>query len=231
MFQGKKIIAVIPARGGSKGFPRKNIQELSGKPLVAWSIGSAQASKLLDHFVVTTDDVTISKVSEEWGAQVICRPSELATDTANIESALFHALEKMEGNWDLIVLLQPTSPLRLGQDIDDCIRTMFEKNAPAAISVCEPQKSPYWMYKVSEEARMSPVAAEIDAVRRQDLPKVYSLNGAVYVAEIEWLKSNGRFMSADTAAHIMPIFRSVDIDSELDLVIAESIFNNFNTNF
>ena len=172
---------------------------------------------------VTTDDPAIAQVARQWGATVVDRPVELATDTAPIEGALFHAVDSLGGGWEVLVLLQPTSPLRSAEDIDLCVETMAEREAPCALTVCDPGKSPYWMYTLGEGGRMCPVVPGIEGRRRQDLPEAYALNGAVYVAEIAWLRANGKFMSPETVASLMPRERSVDIDSAHDLIIAKAI--------
>lgn len=227
MIDGHRIIALIPARGGSKGLPGKNIAPLCGKPLIAWSIEAARASRHVDDVAVTTDDDSIAAVARQSHCPVVDRPDHLATDAAPIEDALFHALDVLGnrwGNrWDILVLLQPTSPLRCAADIDGCIETMMAACAPCALTVCDPGKSPYWMYTLAEGGRMEPVIPGIEGRRRQDLPDAYALNGAVYVADVAWLRQNGKFMSPQTVAHIMPRERSIDVDSALDLTIAKAI--------
>jgi CMP-N,N'-diacetyllegionaminic acid synthase len=223
MIGTRRVIALIPARGGSKGLPGKNIAPLGDRPLIAWSIEAAKASRHVDDVAVTTDDPAIAAIARQWGATVVERPAELATDTAPIEGALFHAVDTLGGGWEILVLLQPTSPLRRPEDIDACIETMSEAKAPCALTVCDPGKSPYWMYTLTGDRRMNPVVPGIEGRRRQDLPEAYALNGAVYVADIAWLRANGKFMSPETVACLMPRERSVDIDSAHDLIIAKAI--------
>lgn len=222
MIDNKKVLAIIPARGGSKGVPRKNLRNLAGKPLIAWTIEEAKKSKYIDRLILSSEDAEIIKVAKEYGCEVpFVRPSELAQDeTAGIDP-LLHALEELAG-YDYIVSLQPTSPLRITEDIDACIEKMMETNSPACVSVTEPANSPYWMYYVSDQEKMVPLIEQDSlTVRRQDLPAVYALNGAVYVAEVDWLKRNKSFLTKETSAFIMPIYRSYDIDTERDFRVCE----------
>jgi N-acylneuraminate cytidylyltransferase len=217
MIAGKTVLAVIPARGGSKGVPRKNIRVVAGKPLIAWTIEEARRSSHIDRLIVSTDDSEIAAVAQQWRCEVpFMRPPELARDETPGIAPVIHAMEALPERYDLVVLLQPTSPLRSGADIDGCIATLVARQAKACVSVAEPGQSPYWMYKLDDKDRLQPLL-EGAFNRRQDLPKVYSLNGAVYVAEAEWLLQSNSFVGPGTIGYIMPIGRSLDIDTETDL--------------
>ncbi len=222
---GKRVLAVVPARGGSKGLPGKNIQDLGGKPLIQWSIKAAQSSVYIDKVVVSTDDEDIADAARAVGSFVVDRPGNLAGDRAHIEDAVIHAIDATNDSCDLVILLQPTSPLRTSEDIDGTLKTMLDHGAPAALTVCESSKSPFWMYTVTSNNRMTPIAKGFESHCRQELPPVFVLNGAVYVAGTEWLRSTCTFMSPETVAHIMPVSRSVDIDSEQDLIIARALIS------
>ncbi len=228
MYQNKTILAIIPARGGSKGVPRKNIRELGGKPLIAWTIDSARSSNYLDRLILSSEDQEIIEVAKKIGCEVpFKRPIELAQDETEGVAPVLHAIEKVEG-YDYVVLLQPTSPFRLGKDIDHCIELCVNSGANTATTVTEPEKSPYWMYQVDRHSgRMSQLLPQELILRRQDLSPVYSLNGAVYVAKIEWLKEKRTLLPPGTVAYIMPKSRSMDIDTELDLKICESMVQYF----
>lgn len=224
MIDDKRLLAVIPARGGSKGVPGKNIRLVAGKPLIAWTIEEAKKSAYIDRLILTSDDEEIIAAAKQFGCEVpFVRPKELAADdTPGIEPVL-HAIKMIPG-YDYVVLLQPTSPLRTVEDIDGCIEQCFKKNAKACVSVTEPDKSPYWMYFVDEEERMKPVVDIGEVVsRRQDLPGTYVLNGAVYVAECNWLLREKSFISKETVAYIMDKTKSIDVDSELDLSICQML--------
>ncbi|NJD05356.1 MAG: acylneuraminate cytidylyltransferase family protein [Methylococcaceae bacterium] len=226
MYQGKRILAVIPARGGSKGLPGKNIRPLAGKPLLAWSIEAARRSRYIDRIVLSSDDPAIMETARQWGAEVpFRRPPELATDQALGIDVVLHAIEQVPG-FDYVVLCQPTSPLRLAEDIDGAIEKLFETAAPVCVSVTETEKTPYWMFTLAQGDRMVPVMEHPNrSVNRQELPKVYVLNGAVYVAEIGWFQRVRSFLTDQTLGYVMPANRSVDIDSERDFLLAEILLS------
>lgn len=222
MIENKKIIGVIPARGGSKGLPRKNIKILKNKPLIAWTIEEAKKSKYLDHLVLSSDDPEIIKVAKKFGCEVpFIRPISLATDTASGVEVVLHALETIQHQYDYVVILQPTSPLREALDIDSCIDLCIRKKSSSCVSVSEVSKSPYWMYSLDKTGHMLPIISTESNTRRQDLPKVYALNGAVYVANCEWLMKNKKLVTTETIAYVMPKERSVDIDDEVDFMLAK----------
>lgn len=216
MINGKSIIAIIPARGGSKGLPRKNVRLLGGKPLIAWTIEAAWASRYLDRVILSSDDDEIITVAATYGCDVPFKrdPTLAADDTPSIE-VVIDALERCSG-YDMVVLLQPTSPLRTAEDIDKAIEQCEALNAPACVSVCETEQSPYWMYTLEHGARLLPIIPSSTFTRRQDLPSAYILNGAVYVAQTDWLFKEHTFISAATVAYVMPTARSIDIDTEDD---------------
>ena len=216
-----RVLGLIPARGGSKGIPRKNIKVIAGKPLIAWTIESALKSRLLAAVVVSTDDVEIGEVARRYGAETpFVRPAELARDdTPGVEPVL-HALEALP-EFDAVLLMQPTSPLRTSDDIDDCIRLAETIDASCVVSVTESSQHPYWMYCLDAEQRLQPLIAARQVTRRQELPVVYSANGALYFAHREWLQRQRTFIAADTCGYVMPIERSVDLDSPLDWKLAE----------
>ena len=221
----RNVLAVIPARGGSKGIPRKNVRLLCGKPLITYTIETALRSKLIDRVVVSTEDEEIAKVSKKHGAEVISRPLELAQDDTPSLPVYQHAikhLEKMEDyRPDIIVILQPTSPLRIVDDIDRAIEEFLKGSYHSIASVCEVEHPPHWMYTLAGE-RLKPLIEEgKNVVRRQDAPKMYRLNGAVYVTSRDIKMKENRMSGRDTRAYIMPLERSIDIDTELDFKLAE----------
>jgi len=226
MINGKSVLAVIPARGGSKGVPRKNIRSVGGQPLIAWTIEAALRSSIIDRLILSTDDDEIAKVAKEYGCEVpFMRPPELALDhTPGIDPVL-HAVEQLPG-YDYVVLLQPTSPLRQVEDIDGCVSLCVQQASPAAVSVTECDKSPFWMYQLDERHSMKPILEVADSyTRRQELPAIYALNGAVYVAEVRWLQERKTFLTEETIAYVMPKNRSIDLDTELDFEILEYLIS------
>ncbi len=225
MIDSKKVLALIPARGGSKGLPGKNIRPLGGKPMLAWSVEAARASAYVDRVILSTDDPAIMDAGRASGAEVpFIRPPALATDTATTLDVVLHALETAGQDTDYLVLLQPTSPLRTGADIDACITLTHRWNAPGAVSVC-PAKPPQWMYHVDPDGRGLPVLGRTEGGQRQSLPPAYLLNGAVYVVDIARFRANPAFITPDTRFHLMPPERSVDIDTALDFAWAELLLS------
>lgn len=213
--------ALICARGGSKGIPRKNIRLIAGKPLIAWTIEAALRSRLLDALVVSTEDEEISEVARQWGAQVpFLRPPELAKDDTPGIDPVLHALEQLPG-FDAVLLLQPTSPLRTTQDIDACIGLSHDLQASSVVSVSEPEKHPYWMYRLGADQRLQTLIDVPPISCRQELPPVYAMNGALYYARADWLRQHRTFLTAETVAYVMPPERSVDLDTLHDWKLAE----------
>jgi CMP-N-acetylneuraminic acid synthetase len=229
MMNKEKILAIITARGGSKGIPQKNTRELLVKPLIAYSIQAALQSRTLNKIIVSTDNETIAHISKKYGAEVpFLRPKHLATDTATSLSVLQHAvsyLAEKEGYLaDIIVCLQPTSPLRSAGDIDQAVTLCMNTGADSVVSLCKVEHHPYWMKKVVE-GRVYPLMEVDDEEypRRQDLPPVYQLNGAIYVTRKKILMEEERVLGEHTLAHIMSQERSIDIDTPIDLKLAELI--------
>jgi N-acylneuraminate cytidylyltransferase len=220
MIDGKTVLAIIPARGGSKGVPRKNIREVAGKPLIAWTIEEAKKSKYIDRLILSSDDAEIIEVAKAWGCEApFVRPAGLAQDETPGIDPVLHALDMLPG-YEVVVLLQTTSPLRCAADIDGCIEQCIASKANACVTVTQAEQSPYWMYMLGNDGAMQPlIKTDESYARRQDLPKAYILNGAVYVAKSEWLRRHKTFVSDETRGFVMPQERSLDIDTELDLQI------------
>jgi CMP-N,N'-diacetyllegionaminic acid synthase len=204
--------------------PGKNIIELAGKPLVAWSIEAARRSQYIDRLILSSENEDIIAVAKRFGCEVpFRRPPELATDSAGADPVLVHALDHLDEAFDFFVLLQPTSPLRTAADIDGAIELCVRRGAPACVGMCESPKPAEWMYRVGDDGRVRPVLGEITTLRRQELPATFVVNGAVYVARVDWYRRHRAFLSPETVAWRMPPERSIDIDTELDLIIARAI--------
>lgn len=224
MIAGKSVLAIIPARGGSKGLPGKNTRQFAGKPLIGWTIEAALASQYIDRVIVTSDDEHIIAVAKDFGADVpFRRTPQLATDTATSADVIIDALAHCPG-YDIMVLLQPTSPLRSVLDIDAALGLFVASQAPACVSVCEAQASPYWMFTLKDQGTLVPLMAGGATARRQDLPVCYSLNGAIYVADAVWFVRERAILGPETIAYQMPVARSMDIDTLADFELAEFIF-------
>jgi len=218
VFNEHTILAIIPARGGSKGVPFKNIREVADKPLIAWTIVEAKKSKYIDRLILSSDDDAIIQVANKYGCEVpFIRPKEIARDDTPGIAPVLHAIEVLEEEFDYVVLLQPTSPLRSVDDIDNCIQKCIDENSNSCVTVTEAEQSPYWMYSIAESGYVIPVVKGAEYQRRQELPIAYVLNGAVYVVRVEWLKQVKKFVSDKTTAVIIPQARAIDIDSEKDL--------------
>lgn len=219
-----KIIAIIPARGGSRGIPRKNIRLLAGKPLIAYSIEAALKSGYIDRVVVSTEDKETAEISKRYGAEVIKRPEELAKDdtpTINVILDVLGTFKTDDFETEVIVLLQPTSPLRNVHDIDNAIEVYLKNDCESVVSVCEAEHSLYWSFKI-EDIYLKPIFnARYLKMRRQELPKVYIPNGAVFVSTPEKLRKHNSFYCPKTIPYIMLHERSVDIDNEIDFILAE----------
>jgi len=225
LIEGNQVIALIPARGGSKGVPRKNIRLAGGKPLISWTIECAKASRYIDRIVVSTEDEEIAAVARQYGAEILDRPLQLAQDDTPGIDVIIHALNQYK-EYPYVVLLQPTSPLRSDEDVDRCIEQCRLHDAPACVSVCESPVSPYWMYTIDEQMIMRPfIPSDQFYARRQDTPKVYQLNGAVYVAKTDWLKRTRSFVTYETRSYIMPLDRSLDIDHAMDFEFADFLLH------
>ena len=219
MIGNKKVLAVIPARGGSKGIPNKNVVSLMGKPLINWTIEAASSCRYIDHLILSSDDERICSVAKAAGCNVpFLRASELATDDAKTVDVVLDAINRTPG-FDLVVVLQPTSPLREASDIDNCLELLIAQGAATAVSVSESRDHPFLVYSMAADSRLD-AFLKIDpsvSMRRQDLPPAYSLNGAIYVAEIDWLIASKSFVSLETVGYLMSREASVDIDEPSDL--------------
>lgn len=227
MHKNERILALVPARGGSKGLFQKNIIPLLGKPLIAWTIERAKASKYIDRIIVSTDDEKIAQIAQEYGAEVpFIRPRALANDESRGICTVLHALGKLREqghSYDVLVLLQPTCPLRAVEDIDASIELLFENEmTQAVVSVCVAEHHPYWTNILPEDGCMKGfIRPAVMNKNRQEFPRFYRLNGAVYVGYCEQIQKQEGFFGKKTFAYIMPPERSVDIDNEIDLLLAE----------
>lgn len=217
----KRILGLIPARGGSKGIPKKNLKLIAGKPLIEWTIESALKSKYISSVVVSTEDLEIAEVAKCSGAQIpFLRPAELATDHSPGIDPVLHALDYLP-EFDYVILLQPTSPLRTQLEIDDCIEFAIQNNAKSVVSVCEAYENPYWMFRLDDSFKMTKLLSSEDITRRQDAPITYSLNGSIYFSDVSYLRLMKKFITEETLAFPMKKEVSVDIDDMVDWKLAE----------
>ena len=229
MLNGKNFLAIIPARGGSKRLPHKNVLNLAGKPLIGWSIDAALQSNYIDKVIVSSDDEKILNIAKQFGSNTIKRPDILASDIATSFDAIEHTIANTEP-YDYIVLLQPTSPLRTAVNIDEAIELLIDKNANSIVSVSEMEHSPLWSNTLPNDDNMSHfIRDEIKNTRSQDLQKFYRLNGAIYICKTsELLNNKSFFLKTSTYAYRMSRESSIDIDEEMDFKIAEIFAKEIN---
>lgn len=233
MFDGKKVLALVPARGGSKGLPGKNVKDLGGKPLIAWSIEAGLGSAFVDEVAVSTDAEEIAEAARRWGARVpFLRPAELATDGAKSIDVALHALDWYARGgieFGYLLLLQPTSPLRTARDVDAAFALLSERKGKGVVSVCATEHHPWWSNVLPEDGCLGEfLRPELLAASRQQLPPFYRLNGAIYLADTAYLRQGKAFLGKETFAFIMPPERSVDIDSALDFDLADVLVGRQN---
>lgn len=220
----RQVLAVIPARGGSKGLPRKNLRLLGGVPLIVHSIRAAQQAQQVDLVVVSTEDEEIAQVARQAGAVVVARPPELATDVVQNTDVVRHALSVTAASFNRVVLLQPTSPLRGADAIDACLNLLESGDTRSAMTVTEAEHPPGKTMRLDESGAVQPFTNWLDMeARRQDLPVLYRQNGAVYALRVNDFLSHSRFIVSPCRVHLMPLTQSVDIDTAFDLHLAEQL--------
>ncbi len=234
-----KYLYLIPARGGSKGIPGKNIKPLGGIPLIGHTIRHALAIAPAEDVVVSTDAPEIAEVARNEGASIpFMRPAELAQDTSSSRSVIIHALDYMKANgkiYDAVVLLQPTSPLRTPEDIENCIRAFEEsrnkksdcpdKSANMAVTVSEARTNPYYSaFEADSDGFLHISKGDGHYTRRQDAPKVWEFNGAVYVIDAEAIRHEEISKMKNILPVEMPASRSIDLDTPQDWSRAEQLF-------
>lgn len=225
-----RILGLIPARGGSKGIPRKNIKLLEGKPLLAWTIETALKAGCLDRVVLSTEDEDIAAVGRQFGCEVpFLRPRELALDDtpgiAPVLQALRWLAEQEGYTPEFVMLLQPTSPFRTSRQINEVVAMAQEpsfRSFDSIVSVVEPEHPPQWMYISHGDGRLSPLLANDFAYRRQELPRTYALNGALYLTRTSVLRRAESFLVEHTKGYLMDRWTSLDLDTVEDWLLAES---------
>lgn len=231
MYKGKKITALITARGGSKGIPKKNITMLCGKPLIQWTVESAMNSGYIDKIFLSTDNDEIINSVKKFPVEVpFKRPKSLSSDKATSTDVILHFIEwmKKSGNeYDVLLLLQPTSPFRKSEHIDSAIKKFIaSKEALSLISVTENVKSPYLSRKINSNGYIENLFNVKSEKRRQDIPVTYYINGAIYLISIKNFEKYKTFQTLKTLSYIMPYYSSIDIDEPMDLKIAELYYKN-----
>lgn len=230
MYKDQRIIAIIPARGGSKGIPNKNIIDLCGKPLIAHSILAAQQSQYIDTILVSTDSEHIQSVALEYGACApFLRPAELSSDTAKTIDCMLHTIDYMKNHgetYDCVVLLQPTQPIRKEHDIDNAIAQLLDSPFNSLVSVCPVEEHPILMRTITKEGTLQSLLNTSSTVRRQDFPDVYKVNGSIYVNRINEHFNTSTSLNDNELPYIMDRSYSIDIDSFDDLEKARNYLNS-----
>lgn len=233
---GGSSVAVIPARGGSKGVPRKNIRLLAGKPLIAYAIETALASKFIDRVIVSTDDGEIARIARQYGAEVpFMRPFELAHDDSPEWLTWQHAIRTLEAlksaegsaGMKVFVCVSPTSPLRAVEDLDACIKALMESDTDIVITVKPAERSPYFNMVVLDEGGYARLVIPPDGriYRRQDTPPVYDMTTVAYAARPHFILNASSIFEGKVKTVVVPPERALDIDTELDFKIAEFLLS------
>lgn len=226
MYFDKKVLAVVPARGGSKGLVGKNIKNLRGKPLITWTLELANQCDLIDKVVVSTDDAKIASIAAKAGAEVpFIRPSELATDTASTKDVLLHCIKSLEEQFDILVVLQPTTPLRTNTTLVKSIKLCAEKNK-SVVSISENTKPVEWMFYKEGDGIEYVIEQEDKPMRRQDCKPVYYVNGSVYCIPIVQFMSGSELFDKSSLTVISPHNESVDIDTLKDFEYCNFLLGN-----
>jgi len=226
------VLGVIPARGGSKSVPRKNLTLIFGRPLIAFTIDAAKRSHYITHFVLSSEDDEIISIGRKYGAPVpFKRPAKLATDNAPTLPVVQHAVRELETQnrltFSYVVLLQPTTPMRRPEDIDNAVEKLVNTEADSVISVCDVDAyHPARMRMIVDDQLIElPIKEPREMARRQDLPKIYIRNGAVYAVRRQVLMEQNSMIGQVSRPYIMPVERSVNIDSKLDLLLAQLLMH------
>lgn len=226
-----KVLGVIPARGGSKGVPGKNILEFGGKPLIAYAIETGKQSKLISELVVNTEDEEIRRVAQHYNCRVIKRPEELATDSSKVADSVLATLQEFEAEntfFDAVLLLQPTAPLRTGKDVDNAIEILESDDTDAVISMVKVgDYHPARMYRI-ESGKAKCEMPAFEGTRRQDLPERYIRNGCIYLVKTEILKMEKTFIPKSKSVYLMNAEWAVNIDTEMDVFILNALIGKWN---
>jgi len=220
-----KILAIIPARSGSKGLKDKNIKKLNGKPMIAYTIKAAQKSGIFKDIIVSTDSKKYARIAEKFGAQIpFLRPDYLANDYASTNEVILHTLNEMkrkEKKYDYFMLLQPTSPLRTKENIKEAYQLLIKKKANAVISVCKTDHNPLLINTLDETLSLDNFLDEAKNTRRQDMPDYYRINGAIYLSKVDYFINFKDFYKENSFAYLMSKEKSVDVDDKIDFKLAE----------
>jgi len=226
MIQNKKVLAIIPARGGSKGLPKKNIKVLAGKPLIAWTIEAGKNSKYIDRLILSSDCEEIISVAKSYGCEVpFIRPVELSVDTAASMDVILHAINFFKEKYDICVMLEPTSPLRDSEDIDLALEQLVSADgAESIIGICKVESGhPVFLVFLEEGMIRSYLNNNFKFFRRQDINDLYFFEGSLYISYISSLIKRQSFYHNNCLGYIVPKWKSFEIDDIIDFMIIENL--------
>lgn len=236
MYQDKSFLAIIPARSGSKGLPNKNIKELCGLPLIAWSIKAGLKSKYIDKVVVTTDSQEYAEIAKSYGAEVpFLRPNELSLDTSTTFDSIKHTIDfyrnQLNQIFDYIVLLEPTSPLRETNDIDNAIELLFaNQKASSIVGISKSEsQNPAFLVKLQPHSQLIEgyINKDFSPIRRQDIEEFFFFEGTIYISETNSLLKNQNFYYKNTMGYIVPKWKSLEVDDEDDFLMIEAMMKKY----
>lgn len=224
MINGKKVLALITARGGSKGIPGKNIRPLANKPLIGWSVEAALSSSYVDRVIVSSDSPEIIQVAQRFGAEApFVRPESLSRDDTPSMDVVIHALDTLHEEYDYLILLQPTSPFRDSSDIDAALRQADRADAVLVVSVAPLKKHPMFMFEIVDGKLAPFIDNKGEQLRRQDMPQAYEHNGAIYIARVPYIRKCRSFNTPEAEPYIMNGPANLDIDTPEDWESAERL--------
>lgn len=234
MLNKKRILSIILARENSKGLPNKNIKNLNGKPLLAWPIIASVESKYVDTTILSTDSNHYADIGRSYGASIpFIRPKDLASDTSTSSDALIHAIDflsNINDIYDYVILLEPTSPLTQSSDIDQALEKILNcrDESKSIVSMSEVvSKHPSYCFVVDDNMKIKPYANNEELRRRQDIEQLFHCDGSLYISEINHFKKSKTFYHKKTIAHIMPSWKSLEVDTDLDFFLIEQVMNKY----
>lgn len=232
MYKNKRFLAIIPARGGSKGIPNKNVIDLCGKPLIAYSIEAAINCSYIDDVIVSTDSQAIADVAIYYGAKVpFLRPAQLATDTSKIIDSMLYTIDTLKessNTYDYVILLQPTQPIRIPKHLIEAIHSIVDSNVPSLVSVCPVEEHPILMRTIDSNGFLNSILQVNSTVRRQDFPDVYKVNGSIYINKLDDTFNLSTSLNDNICPYIMDRLYSIDIDTLDDLERATRFIKEHN---
>lgn len=233
MINQKKILGLVLARAGSQGLKNKNIKLINGEPLIAWTIAAAKKSKYIDDLIISTNSEEIAVIARQYGAEApFLRPEILATSTASSVDAILHAVDWLEANgrlFDIVVLLEPTSPLRQTEDIDNALDLMSKNNFNSVVSCCRVESlHPSFMFHLGADGCLhSFTGIQPNSLRRQDIEPIYFVEGTIYCSLVSSLRQERGFYHKKTLGYVVPKWKSLEIDDLDDFIMVEALMKSY----